>query len=131
MKDLLCDKFQNSVDEVLIRHRSILDIITKLQESSAKINRAVIKSVTNCGCIKINASKHKIPENIDYNNINKYLDSHLKGELCEVCKEKIIEEMGRNLFYLSALANDFDISLYDIILRESKKIDALGKFNLY
>lgn len=131
MKDLLCDKFQNSVEEVLIRHKSILDIITKLQESSAKINRAVIKSVTNCGCIKIDASSHKVPDDIDYKNINEYLNNHLQGELCEVCREKIVEEMGRNLFYITALANNFDINLYEIINKEHQRIEALGKFSLY
>lgn len=131
MKDLLCDKFQNSVEEVLTRHKSILDIVTKLQESSAKLNRAVIKSVTNCGCIKIDASNHKVPEGIDYKNINEYINNHLQGELCEVCREKVFEEMGRNLFYITALANTFDMNLYEIINKEHKKIEALGKFSLY
>ena len=57
MKDVIFDNFQNSVDESLLRHRSILDIITKLQESQARVNRAVAKSVTNCGCIKVEAKK--------------------------------------------------------------------------
>lgn len=131
MKDLLCDEFQSSVDEVLTRHKSVLDTITKLQESSSKINRAVIKSVTSCGCIRIEASNQKVPDNIDYKDIKNYLDNHLRGELCEVCREKIIEEMGRNLFYIAALANDFDINLYDVMLKECKKIEALGKFSLY
>ncbi|MCT4566521.1 MAG: DUF1573 domain-containing protein [Maledivibacter sp.] len=131
MKDLLCDEFQNSVGEVLTRHKSILDTITKLQESSAKINRAVIKSVTNCGCVKIDACNQKVPDDVNYEDISNYLDNHLRGELCEVCREKIIEEMGRNLFYMAALANDFDINLYDVMLKEFKKINALGKFTLY
>ena len=50
-KDLNCDDFQNQVEEVLIRHKSILDIITKLDEYTSRINRAVVKSVTSCGCI--------------------------------------------------------------------------------
>ncbi|SKC87940.1 nucleoside triphosphate pyrophosphohydrolase family protein [Maledivibacter halophilus] len=131
MKDFLCDNFQNSVEEVLIRHKSILDILTKLQESSAKINRAVIKSVTSCGCIKINASNHEVPDDINYEDIKEYLNNHLQGELCEVCREKIIEEMGKNLFYITALANNLDINLYEVILEEHKKIEALGKFSLY
>lgn len=131
MKDLLCENFQSSVDEVLTRHKSILDTITKLQESSSKINRAVIKSATSCGCIKIDASNQKVPDDIDYNDLANYLDNHLRGELCEVCREKIIEEIGSNLFYIAALANNFDINLYDVMLKECKKIKALGKFSLY
>ena len=41
MKDCIFDNFQNSVDESLLRHRSVLDVITKLQESDARVNRAV------------------------------------------------------------------------------------------
>jgi hypothetical protein len=48
MKDIIVDDLQNTVDEYLLRHRSIMDILTKIQESSARINRAVAKSVTEC-----------------------------------------------------------------------------------
>ncbi|EET85405.1 conserved hypothetical protein [Clostridium carboxidivorans P7] len=57
MKDVIFDDFQNAVDESLLRHKSILDIMTKLQESNARINRAIAKSITNCGCIKLTAEK--------------------------------------------------------------------------
>ena len=63
MKDVIFDDFQNSVDESLLRHRSILDIMTKLQESEARINRAVAKTVTNCGCIELNSTKEQNVDN--------------------------------------------------------------------
>ena len=55
MKDIIFDSFQNDISESLLRHKSILDVLTKYTESSARVNRAVAKAVTNCGCIKINA----------------------------------------------------------------------------
>ena len=55
MKGLICDDFQDTVANCLIRHRSILDVLTKVQETSARVNRAVAKSVTNCGCLKVEA----------------------------------------------------------------------------
>jgi len=61
MKDLIFDEFQNAVDNSLLRHKSILDIMTKLQESQARVNRAVIKAVTSCGCLEIQAKKQCIP----------------------------------------------------------------------
>ena len=64
MKDLICDEFQN-VRDLLIRHRSILDILSKLSESACRVNRAVVKSITDCGCVSINAEKVQIPEHID------------------------------------------------------------------
>jgi len=33
MKDLICDEFQNTVSELLIRHHSILDVLSKFQEA--------------------------------------------------------------------------------------------------
>jgi hypothetical protein len=32
MKDLICDEFQNAVSELLIRHHSVLDVLSKFQE---------------------------------------------------------------------------------------------------
>ena len=62
MKDIIFDSFQNDVSESLLRHKSILDILTKYTESSCRINRAVAKAVTNCGCIEINATKQCLPD---------------------------------------------------------------------
>lgn len=128
MKDIIFDKFQNDVNESLIRHRSILDIQSKLTESNARINRALIKSVTNCGCIKITASKN----NISYDNedLTKTLDNHLVGELCNNCRDIIETEIGTSLFYITSLCNCLNLNLYDILLKEENKLNMLGKFNL-
>ena len=56
MKDLICDEFQNVVGDLLIRHHSILDILSKLSESSCRVNRCS-KTITNCGCMKIEAER--------------------------------------------------------------------------
>ncbi|MDP4146246.1 MAG: DUF1573 domain-containing protein [Bacillota bacterium] len=131
MKDVIFDEFQNSVDESLLRHRSVLDILSKLQESSARINRAVAKSVTNCGCVQIQASKQKTNFDEDtLDTISEALKTHLKGKLCENCRDVIQNEMGNNLFYLAALCNVLDVNLYDILLREYDKINTLGKYTL-
>lgn len=132
MKDIIFDDFQNCVDDSLIRHKSILDILTKYSESTSKVNRSVAKAVTQCGCISISAKKQHIPEiesdsEVDLNN---YLNTHLEGELCDKCREIIEREIGNNLFYLTALCNHLNISLYDILLKEYNKSSTLGKFNL-
>lgn len=125
MKDIIFDEFQNFVNDSLLRHRSILDLITKYSESSARVNRAIAKSVTNCGCISIKASKQLIPTDESF-SIN--LSSHTEGFLCENCREIIEREIGNNLFYLTALCNNLDINLYDVLLKETDKISTLGKF---
>ena len=45
----MCTEFQEAVSYCLIRHRSIIDVITKLQESNARVSRAIAKSITVCG----------------------------------------------------------------------------------
>ncbi len=128
-KNLSCDAFQNQVDEVLIRHKSILDIMTKLDEYNSRINRAVAKSVTSCGCVEVNATKQ------DYNKdsleeIKNNMKDHINGNLCTVCEEILQEEIGAYLFYLAALCNALDISLSDALMKEYSNIKALGIFSL-
>lgn len=131
MKDLICDEFQNVVGDLLIRHSSILDILSKLSESSCRINRAVTKSVTDCGCISIKAKKLDIPENIEsFEELRTYLDDHLRGNLCPNCAEVVVAELGKLLFYSAALCNCLDINLYDVFIKEYKKTAALGIFNM-
>ena len=132
MKDIIFDNFQDSVDNCLIRHRSILDVLTKYTESSSRINRCIAKAVTNCGCIQISASKQKpLEENYsDEHDIKKHLDPHITGKLCGNCREVIEKEIGTNLFYLTSLCNQLDINLYDVLLKEYNKNQTLGRFNL-
>lgn len=132
MKDLIFDEFQNAVDSCLLRHKSILDIMTKLQESHARVNRAVIKSVTSCGCLKVDAKKqciHENIDNIDLDDINDSFDTHLSGKLCDNCREVIEREMGNNFFYMTSLCNTLDINLYDVFLKEYKRITTFDKLN--
>ena len=133
MKDVIFDDFQNSVDELLLRHRSILDIMTKLQESEARINRAVAKTITNCGCIEIHSTKQQQPERNDIDNmedLKNFLNPQVNGELCENCRDVIENEIGNNMFYLASLCNLLGLNLYDIFLKEYDKIDTLGKYSL-
>ena len=131
MKDLICDEFQNVVGDLLIRHRSILDILSKLSESNCRVNRAVVKSVTDCGCLSVQASKLQLPDQIDsFEELKQYMDSHLKGHLCPNCEEVVYNELGKLLFYTAALCNTLDISLYDVFIKEYKKANVLGIFNM-
>ena len=129
MKDIIFDSFQNDVSESLLRHKSILDVLTKYTESSCRINRAVAKAVTNCGCIEINAKKQCLPtEDNSLEDLSTCLKTHIDGCLCESCREVIEREIGNNLFYLTSLCNTLDINLYDVLLKESDKVNTLGKF---
>lgn len=131
IRDMLCDEFQNAVDDLLIRHYSILDILSKLTESSGRLNRAIVKSVTTCGCCKIDASKIQFPEEMaSMEELKDHLDHHLRGQLCSSCEDIVFDEMGKLLFYVAALCNTLGINLYDVFLKEYKSAVALGVFNM-
>lgn len=130
MSNLHCQDFQQTVANFLLRHQSILDILSKSQEANARINRAVIKAVTSCGCIKVNADKKPLPPEACLNDLKSLLDSHLEGNICETCRDIIVDEIGRSLFYYTALCNTLEIDLQEVIEKENNKVSMLGKFNM-
>lgn len=130
MKDIIVDEFQYTVQELLARNKSILDLITKFQDSNARVNRSIIKAVTQCGCIKINAEKQEIFEDQDFEEMRKAMETHLEGKLCENCRDRIENEIGSNLFYLASICNTLDLNLYDIIIKEQERVKMLGQYNL-
>ena len=125
----ICKDFQSGISKVLVRHKSVLDIMTKMEEYNARINRAVVKAVTNCGCISIEAKKQEFTGE-SYKDLPETLDNHVRGELCEQCKEVLDLEMGNYLFYITALCDTLGLSLSDILENEYKRNKTLGLFNL-
>lgn len=132
MKDSLWDEFQEAVRNGLVRHRSVLDVVSKLQEANVRISRALVKSVTACGCVSINARKSVIPDadRMSLQELRACMDDHLDGALCPACREVIEEEFGRLLFYLTALADLLDLNIYDVLIKERQKLSTLGVFHL-
>ncbi|ALS26147.1 DUF1573 domain-containing protein [Paenibacillus cisolokensis] len=124
------EMFQQQVSELVLRHRSLLDIMSKLSQSGASVNRAVAKAVTECGCIELNARKQRFPEEIDLEKAKETLENHMSGQLCETCRDVLKAELGRNLFYMSALCNLLDIQLEEVVASERDKCSTLGLFNL-
>ena len=130
MHDDCCTNFQNAVDDYLVRHRSILDVLSKYQESAARVNRSFAKAVTECGCVKINAARQQFPSDASYCDLKEFMSTHLSGELCDNCKETISTELGHCLFYLTALCNLAGLKLNSVIRQELTEITALGYFHL-
>ncbi len=125
----ICDKFQKQVSLVLIRHKSILDIMTKLDEYNARINRAIAKSVTTCGCITINAKKQNFG-NDSFEDMHQKAESHVEGKICDHCKDILDEEMGSYMFYLASLCNTLDMDLSEVLEKEYDRVKTLGVFSL-
>jgi hypothetical protein len=130
LKDGSCEVFQQAVGDYLIRHRSILDVLSKLQEANARVNRAVAKAVTNCGCLAIAASRQPASDQMSLEEYRQQTQTHVKGELCEHCREIIESELGSNLFYLTALCEVMHLNLSDVLEKEKKRLNTLGVFNL-
>lgn len=124
------DQFQQQVSELLLRHRSLLDVMSKFGQSGASVNRAVTKAVTDCGCIELNARKQQYSDELNLENAKSTLQSHLSGQVCEPCRDALKSELGRNLFYMTALCNLLDIDLDEVIADEYDKCSTLGLFNL-
>lgn len=125
-----CHEFQHTVSDYLIRNRSILDVMSKFQEACAHVNRAVVKTVTNCGCLEIEAGKQPVPPNASLSEITEYMQTHLKGKLCPNCLETIEAELGNTLFYLTAYCSLFGLDLKKIITKENDRISTLGVYSL-
>lgn len=130
MGDKCCTDFQTAIDNYLVRHRSVLDVMTKYQESSARVNRAIAKAVTECGCITITATRQQAPADTEYHDLKQYMSPHMSGELCEQCQEVLTKELGHNLFYLTALCNLTGIKLHDVLQKEYNNVNTLGFFHL-
>ncbi len=130
MKDMLIDEFQYTVQELLFRNKSIIDSITKFQDSNARVNRSIVKAVTQCGCIKIDAQKQDMPEDGDFEQVRDAMKTHVTGVLCENCRDQIEKELGKNLYYMASLCNTLDLNLYDVIIKEQDRVKMLGQYNL-
>ena len=126
------DAFQNFINDILIRNKSILDQTTKLQDACTHLCRDISKAATTCGCISIHVEKQPYPtkEDLSLEDLKSLMQTHIKGHLCPDCAELLEKEMGRVLFYLGAIANTFDLSLSDILEYEKKHMDLLGKYSL-
>ena len=130
MKDTGEIRFQEGVTQYLSRHRSILDVQSKLTEAAARVNRAIAKSVTTCGCITVNAGRQTFPKDTGFRELGQFMSTHLSGEMCPRCREVVETELGTTLFYLAALCSLLGLSLRDILAKEYDRVNALGVFNL-
>jgi hypothetical protein len=107
-----------------------MDVLSKLQESNARANRAIAKAITSCGCISVEASRQPISSDTSLEEFRQQVASHLNGELCEHCRDIVERELGANMFYLTALCNILGLKLHDVLSKEMKQLKTLGIFNL-
>src|SRR5512146_1528455 len=98
INDIHIEDFQSVVGDQLMRNRSILDIISKIQTSASRVNRAVVKSVTHCGCVQIDGKKQAFSEEACIEDLRELMSTQVKGELCSECRPTIEEEIGEVLF---------------------------------
>lgn len=130
MSESKLDEFQEQTSNLLLRHRSFLDVLSKLHETGGRTNRAITKAITDCGCLNVHAGKQTFTPASTLAEAKESSDTHLEGQLCEHCREFVMTEMGRNLFYLASMCHLLNIRLNDVIDTESEKLSTLGLFNL-
>jgi hypothetical protein len=103
MKDLICDEFQNVWVDLLIRHRSVLDILSKLSEANSRVTRAVTKAITT---VAASLFKLKRPRSrsmlILLRNWASIWTITCAG-VCPNCEEVVISENGQAVVLLGRL----------------------------
>ena len=112
LNDIMAEDFQIVVEEYVERNKNLLDTMSKYQTASSRLNRAVTKAATQCGCISLTAK------------------TGVEGKLCKNCREAIEKEMGDVLFYHAAMCNALGLSIYDVMLKEKQTLFALGEYSL-
>lgn len=130
MSNSIISEFHILAKSILSRDRSLLDIMTKLQESNAKAARSISRAITKCGCLSLEAKKQHFPKTGDLSSLPLYADDHISGYLCSNCKESIEQAIADNLFYLTSICNALDMNLEDIMNKELTRCNLLGKYSL-
>lgn len=123
------DEFQKKVSSLIVRNSNILDILTKCQISCGKLCRSVVKSATGCGCNSISGEKtlssFSLPGNSSARDV-----SGIDGKLCDVCRDRIESEIGELLFYVAGMCNALELNMSEIMKKEIKNVEVLGKYSL-
>ncbi len=59
----MAEDFQIVVEEYVERNKNLLDTMSKYQTASGRLNRAVTKAATQCGCISVSGKKKGASQN--------------------------------------------------------------------
>lgn len=73
---------------------------------------------------------YTIPEDATFFDLKALLDSQVDGKICDNCRDIIMTEIGKQFFYIAALANTLNISLSEVLTKEQAKLSTLTIFNL-
>ncbi len=130
MKETDLATLQHLASQFLLRHRSVLDVQSKLSESTARVSRAMAHAVASCGCVQIHAERQRFPNDVGLGDVRGFLSTHLYGELCARCREAVEDEIGSALFYLAALCYITGLNLDVILRKERDRVSALGVYHL-
>ena len=120
--------FQKKVSTLIIRNRNLLDILTKCQSSCSRMCRSTVKTATGCGCLRIYAEKTQLFQDDESTSHSKRND--ISGKLCDDCRDIIENEIGEMLFYTAALCDALGLSMGEIMKKEIKSVEMLGKYSL-
>ena len=99
------DDFQLLVSDMLFRNKSVMDALTKYQQTCANVCNSIAKAATTCGCIKINVTKQDYSKGATLYEMANLSKTHIEGKLCEKCIEHLERDIGSNLFYMTSLCN--------------------------
>ena len=117
------DRLQQAIKKYYHRNKGIMDTLSKLNVATAKTQRAVIKTATQCGCTEIFVTKQPP-------GFNGEAESMLVGSVCPSCRETLEKNMGDVLFYLISLMMLTGTDTETVVTEQIRQMEWLGKFNL-
>ena len=100
------------------------NLYNKIMEQVAKEVKRSLNEVDDIAPVKQEFSGES------YKDLPDTLDNHLRGELCETCKEVIELEMGNYFFYIASLCDTLGLDLNEVMQEEYNRNKTLGLFNL-
>ena len=124
----IVEAYRYSVGSSLAFNKGILDCLTKYQGAAAALSRAVVKSSSLCGCVRIAAERQSLCHSAELTQLNTIMQTHVNGKLCRRCRENIERELGACLYYLTGIANAFDTDLEKLMNDEIHRSQMLGKY---
>ena len=78
--------------------------------------------MTTCGCLKVSASRQSLPHDASFSELRNFTESHLEGSLCPECRDILESEIGRTLFYLTAVCELLGLDISDNMEKEMTRI---------
>jgi len=121
---------QHLVSQFLIRHRSILDVQSKLNEATARISRALAYAVVTCGCVQIHAERQCFPATLGWETAVAFSPPTWRGNRASAVGSIWRARSAAPSSTWPPLCHISGLNLDAILRKERDRVSALGVYHL-